>query len=91
MKIFSFWHLREWQIIWYNIGVDRGKGLRETNNERTHNMNNRMTFEELESILGRELTVSEICDIGIAAIDGKSDEQIVAEMKAKDAQRSRAA
>lgn len=54
-------------------------------------MNNRMTFEELESILGRELTVSEICDIGIAAIDGKSDEQIVAEMQAKDAQRSRAA
>lgn len=54
-------------------------------------MNNRMTFEELESILGRELAVSEICDIGIAAIDGKSDEQIVAEMKAKDAQRSRAA
>lgn len=54
-------------------------------------MNTRMTFGELEKVLGRELTISEICEIGIAAIDGKSDEQIVAEMKAKDAQHRRAA
>ena len=46
-------------------------------------MKKRMTFKELENILGRELTAIEICDIGIAAIDGKSDEQIVAELKAK--------
>ena len=50
-------------------------------------MNNRMTYGELEKILGRELTVDEICEIGIAAIDGQSDEQIVAEMRAKDARR----
>ena len=46
-------------------------------------MKNRMTFRELENILGRELTAIEICDISIAAIDGKSDEQIVSELKAK--------
>lgn len=39
MKFFSVWHLREWQKIWYNIGVDRGKVLCETHNERTHDMN----------------------------------------------------
>lgn len=50
-------------------------------------MKKRMTFKEFENILGRELTAIEICDIGIAAIDGKSDEQIVAEFKAKEAQR----
>lgn len=54
-------------------------------------MSNRMTFGELENILGRELTVDEICEIGIAAIDGKSDEQIVAEMKARDARQNRRA
>lgn len=54
-------------------------------------MNNRMTFGELESILGRELTIDEICEIGIAAIDGKSDEQIVAEMRAKAARQNRRA
>lgn len=54
-------------------------------------MNNHMTFEELENVLGRELTVDEICEIGIAAIDGKSDEQIVAEMREKDARQNRRA
>ena len=47
-------------------------------------MKNRMTFGDLENILGRELTIDEICEIGIAAIDGKSDEQIVSELKAKE-------
>ena len=47
-------------------------------------MKNRMTFGDLENILGRELTIDEICYIGIAAIDGKSDEQIVSELKAKE-------
>ena len=54
-------------------------------------MNKRMTFGELEAILGRELTVDEICEIGISAIDGKSDEQIVQELKAKDARLNRRA
>ena len=47
-------------------------------------MKNRMTFGDLENILGRELTIDEICDIGIAAIDGKSEEQIVSALKAKE-------
>lgn len=52
-------------------------------------MKKHMTFGELEKVLGRKLTIDEICAIGIAAIDGQSDEQIVAEMRAKDARQNR--
>lgn len=51
-------------------------------------MEKRMTFGELEKILGRELTLDEICEIGIAAIDGQSDEQIVQDLQARAAQQS---
>ena len=51
-------------------------------------MKKRMTFGELENILGRELTLDEICEIGIAAIDGQSDEQIVQELQARATQQN---
>lgn len=41
--------------------------------------------ERIERAIGRELTASEMCGVGMLILDGHTEAQIVADLKARDA------
>lgn len=50
-----------------------------TNNKKDNIMND---CQRIETAIGRELTVEEMCDCGIALLDGITEAQIIDNLKA---------